>query len=47
MRDGRIEALDARDVILARLNQPRQAPPRPTVVENPNPPSSSSQASVG
>jgi PrtD family type I secretion system ABC transporter len=45
MRDGRIEALDARDVILQRLNQPRQAPPRPTVVENPNPPSS--QASAG
>lgn len=46
MREGRIEALDARDVILARLNQPRPAPPRPTVVENPNPPPSS-QASVG
>jgi ABC-type protease/lipase transport system fused ATPase/permease subunit len=37
MRDGRIEALDARDVILQRLNT-RQAPQRPTVVENPTPP---------
>lgn len=43
MRDGRIEALDSRDVILQRLNSPRQSPPRPTVVENPTPP----QASFG
>jgi PrtD family type I secretion system ABC transporter len=44
MRDGRIEALDTRDVILQRLNAPRQSPPRPTVVESPTPPN---QASFG
>lgn len=47
MRDGRIEALDARDVILQRLNAQRPAPSRPTVVENPNPPPQPPQASFG
>lgn len=40
MRDGRVEALDTRDVILQRLSAPR----RPTVVENPTPPN---QATFG